>query len=433
MKTNLLAVLASLALCFTIGISMISPPNPGIPVLPEEVYQYKPSEWPGYATQSYMPFMVVDNHKATLGRVLFYDTRLSKLQDISCGSCHKQEFSFADNTALSAGTDNSIATRNTPNLNDLGWRASTHLFWDYRESNLKDLVVQPIENPDELGINREEVVERLKAAGFYDDLFKSAFGDELINMDRASEALAQFMHAMTTFNTKYDRVKTSFGAVKFTDLELRGESIFNSFCEGCHKTNSFETHGAAFTTNNGLDSTYANDPGKSGWADIETLGIFRSPSLRNIELTAPYMHDGRLETLEDVIDFYSEDMIQNPDLFPSPYYGPVVDAPFNASGFGLDISDPEKEALLAFLLTLTDKSFIEDPKFSNPFPAGATSTNHQPELLDDVNIFPNPAVDFVNITHLGKVNIQLFDLHGRLLFEERSNTGSPYFTKKWFV
>ena len=199
--------------------------------------------------------------------------------------------------------------------------------------------------------------------------------------------------------------------------------MFITFCAECHAQRSFETQGRALINNNGLDSLYESDPGKSGWANISTLGVFRSPSLRNIELTAPYMHDGRLETLEDVINFYSEDITNNPDLFPSQYYGPVTGGPLGTNGFGLGLTDQGKEDLLAFLLTLTDRSLTTDPKFSNPFPETATSIKEQAELLASVNVFPNPAKDFVNIEHSDKVNIQLFDLHGRMLLEANSSTG----------
>ena len=208
MITKFIPVLALLALSLIIGMSMVSPPNSDKPILPEEVFDYMPEKMPWYVFHN-ADLHKIDNDKATLGRVLFYEKRLSRLRDVSCGTCHKQEFSFADNADLSPGTGNAPVKRNTPNLNDLGWRTEhDHLFWDYRETNLKRLVVQPIENANELGLDREEAVDRLKDAKFYESLFEKAFGNMQITMDKASEALEHFMLAMTTFNSKYDSVKT---------------------------------------------------------------------------------------------------------------------------------------------------------------------------------------------------------------------------------
>ena len=401
------------------------------PVLPDEPYDYDIHfpEHIVFGSWSSPDTSTINNtitpNGATLGRVLFYDKLLSASNELSCASCHKQEFAFADDKQFSDGINGATTIRNSPNLNDIVWGGSfffgqpgndNPLFWDGRLSNLEVMVLEPIVHEGELGKDMDVLIEKLKATDYYGPLFEAAYGTPDITGDRMGNALAQFVRSMSSFNSKFDQVMS--GQATFTVQEQFGLNLFEESCGSiCHGEPHF---GSSMMQNNGLDSLYI-DEGVAEWTGSESdIGKFRSPSLRNIELTAPYMHDGRFETLEEVIDFYSE------EVFPHPNndFGWMVGNPNTFTGF--DFSETEKEALKAFMLTLTDNSFISDEKWSDPFEE-VNNSSFLP-LEEEINIFPNPfsektTVELDNASG-ATYSLRLTTVEGRVLrsFKTTSST-----------
>ena len=287
---------------------------------------------------------------AALGRVLFYDTHLSLNNLISCASCHKQEFAFADDQALSKGLFNKNTTRNSVSLTNPGF--IRRFFWDASASNLNDAVSAPIVNHIEMGIHDlSDLPIKLQELDYYKPLFDEVFGGnpENINVANIKVALATFVGSLFSYNSKYDQAsETDF--ISFSAKEKKGQELFNgkANCASCHREPFLQYYG---TANIGLEMDY-DDPG------IQS-GIFNIPNLRNVALTPPYMHDGRFNTLLEVIDHYDHGVKDHPDLSWALKRGGNVQR--------LDLTPNEKENLIAFLETLSDYKYISDPRFSNPF------------------------------------------------------------------
>lgn len=346
-----------------------------VPQLPEQTEKYAEIAGGTFAVGS----VIIDDHRATLGRVLFYETQLSVNNSVSCGSCHIQSKGFADLGAVSTGFGGGKTSRNTPAITNPATQSS--YFWDMRESNLQNMVTQPIANHLEMGLEQPEyMVQKLKQLPYYEDLFMRAFGDANITSSRIGDALSQFVAAMVSVNTKFDRHVAS-GNTEFNALEEMGrELFFNELpCASCHGGDNFSGWGS-IAENIGLDERYA-DPGMPGtdWmTGEERNGWFKVPSLRNVALTAPYMHDGRFATLEEVIEFYNSGIQAHPQLSfalregwntggvenPDGFFGPIqLDTP----PLRMHLSDLQKQALVAFLKTLTDDHLVTHSKYSDPF------------------------------------------------------------------
>jgi len=283
--------------------------EPSLPVVP---YDYD-IEYPehaidgGYANiDTVVANSMITKHGATLGRVLFYDKQLSIKNTISCSSCHHQQFAFADTARYSIGLDGHLTPRNSPTIADLSWASGSvffegaFLFWDCRSPSLEAAVLEPIQDAHELGKDLPYMVEKLSAIDYYRPLFENAFGDDEVTVERVSTALSEFIRSMSSFDSKYDKAK--IGRATMTAQEANGESLFvNNCAKGCHDVHSFST---PFPRNNGLE-LISTDLGLGGWdGHSHNIGKFKSQTLRNVELTPPYMHDGRFKTLEEVIDFY---------------------------------------------------------------------------------------------------------------------------------
>jgi cytochrome c peroxidase len=306
----------------------------------------------------------VNDEAATLGRVLFYDTKLSLTNKIACASCHKQENGFADPVKFSKGFDGGLTGRNANSIANVASQSA--FFWDARETNLTSMVMQPVKNHIEMGMDNFDALERkLAEVGYYDDLFVNAFGDKKITRERMASALNQFLTAMVSGDSKFDGVdQGSWGALDLSSLddqERAGHDLFfgRAGCAGCHNSFSpFDFNANQPWADIGLEVNYT-DKGL-GENEAGKEGFFKIPSLRNAALTAPYMHDGRFATLRDVVNHYSDNVqasgnldwrLQGPDAAPQR----------------LNLTDTEKEQLIAFIGTFTDKTFTSDPKFSNPF------------------------------------------------------------------
>lgn len=332
--------------------------------LPEQPYDYAGLEYPEHFVSRFN-FVTrvnpeVTNDGATLGRVLFYDTKMSLNNAVSCGSCHHQSKGFADGEVKSQGFEGKITPRNS--LSIANGSISNNLFWDSRVNSLKDLILEPIQNHVEMGMEDINLLTtKLSAAEYYPELFEKAYGDKNITADRISDAIAQFLGSMKSVSSKYDAgVANNFS--DFTSLENLGKEIFfgsTGQCNGCHAGANFSSINSYYdnnslrgATNIGLDMEYA-DKGIDN-------GRFRIPSLRNVALTAPYMHDGRYATLEEVIDFYDHGIVNNPNLDPR-FRGS------NGEPLRMNLTTIEKRALVAFMNTLTDETYLTDDKYSDPF------------------------------------------------------------------
>lgn len=286
-----------------------------------------------------------------LGRKLFYDVRLSRDNTISCGSCHQQFASFANlGHNVSHGVDSKVGTRNSPGLANMAWHTS--FFWDGGVNHLEMQPINPIQNPVEMDLPMADVVTRVKAATDYKEPFIKAFGDEMVNSQRIFKALAQFMGAMVSANSKYDKYSRNEAGGTLDDHEMRGLTLVRQHCITCHKEPLFSDFSFR---NNGLQPLIGvNDSGRARIThETADLYKFKIPSLRNIALSAPYMHDGRLKTLEEVVEHYRTGV----------YASPTTDA---AVAGGISMTDDDKKDIVSFLKTLTDSTFINNKLFAEP-------------------------------------------------------------------
>lgn len=311
-----------------------------------------------------------------LGRLLFYDPMLSFDSTIACASCHDQKHAFGDPKQFSTGINGLKTGRNAPGLFNLAY--NTRFFWDARQSTLRELSLEPIQAHNEMAMTLPVLLNKLKRTERYKVWFKKAFNSEpdLILMSKAME---QFLLQLVSANSRFDEFFTSDGKKgNFTPDELNGFLFFSNLasltatgttagdCQHCHSVpltqNASPSIGIA---SNGIDTLYNKDGGYGKiTGKASDLGKFKTSSLRNIALTAPYMHDGRFTTLEQVIDHYSDNLFLNaPNLAPILIHNdPVTNKPRN-----FKFTAQQKAQLLAFFQTLTDTVFINNPKYANPY------------------------------------------------------------------
>lgn len=283
-----------------------------------------------------------------LGKKLFYDGRLSKDGNFPCASCHQQFGAFATyDHDFSHGYNNTFTTRNAPGLFNLAWMPKFH--WDGGVNHIEVQPLSPITAPNEMAENLDSVLRKLRKDTAYPKLFKAAFGTPEINSQRMLKALAQFTGSIISSNSKYDKVQR--GEATFTPGELNGYNFFKANCASCHKEPLFTDYSFR---NNGLAlNTFVNDYGRMKITGNKSDSLkFKVPSLRNVMLTFPYMHDGRFYSLGAVIDHYRSGIITEQ---------PTLD-PLLASRIA--ISNKEKNELIYFLNTLTDTAMTHDPRFS---------------------------------------------------------------------
>ncbi len=302
----------------------------------------------------------VTNDGATLGRVLFYDKKLSVNDQISCASCHLQAHAFSDPRVKSIGAYGEETSRNSMGFQNLIF--SNRMFWDLRVVGLENQIHVPIENPIEMAQPMDSLVQKLQSVAYYAPLFDQAFGTTEINAERISFALAQFIRSITSFQSKYDvGMENDFS--NFSPIELQGKDLFfggDLRCNHCHSTQNFYNNQAM---NNGLDSVYEDQGQFLATGNINDQGEFKVPSLRNVALTAPYMHDGRFATLEEVIEHYSTGVQPHVNLNDRL----TVELTTGGTPFNSNMTAEEKNAIVAFLHTLTDEAMINNESFSDPF------------------------------------------------------------------
>lgn len=291
----------------------------------------------------------LDAKTIALGRKLFYDPILSLDNTISCSSCHLSFTAFTHvDHALSHGIGDSIGTRNSPVLINLAW--SKHFMWDGAVNHIDVQALAPITHPSEMGENLENVIRKLNEHNSYPQLFKEAFGSETISSKQLLKALAQFQLTLISSNSKYDKVKRK--EATFSKQEKRGYKLFKKNCASCHSEPLF-TSGEF--ENNGLEvDTFLNDIGRAKITQLSKDKYkFKIPTLRNIEFSFPYMHDGRFKSLREVLNHYTSHISQTENLA-------------SQLGNGIKLSSNDKTDIIAFLLTLSDKEFLFNPDFQFP-------------------------------------------------------------------
>ena len=293
-----------------------------------------------------------------LGKKLFFDERLSKDNTQSCASCHNPRNSFTDSLRFSLGVDGVSGTRNSMPLFNLAWNFNDKFTWDGKELSLERQALEPVRNPIEMHSSWSNVASRLQQDQEYPLMFLNAFGTERIDSTLVTKAIAQFERTLISGNAKFDQYL--LGNTSLNQQELNGFTIFMSEDKGdcfhCHGSNNNPLWTDNDFHNNGLDASF-NDLGLGAvTGDPNDNGKFKSPSLRNLVYTAPYMHDGRFSTLEEVINHYSEGL-QN-----SSTIDPLMK---KVNQGGVQLTPLEKADLKAFLITLTDDDFINNPSFQN--------------------------------------------------------------------
>lgn len=301
-----------------------------------------------------------------LGKMLFYEPMLSKNGVQTCATCHSQPTSFSDTAKFSIGVEGLPGKRQSMALFNMAWHTN-QFFWDGRADLLRDQVLMPIQDPLEMNESLENVVTKLSASQQYRDQFIRAFGTETVNPELISLALEQFILSIISANSKYDKYQA--GLVELSESELRGlelfEAEYNPFfpefsgadCQHCHGGPNFEND---LYMNNGIDQENRfSDLGRELVTENPLdRAKFKVPSLRNIANSAPYMHDGRFATLEEVIDHYNENIHVSPTL---------DQALLATTETGLLLTDQDKTDLINFLKTLTDETYLENAEYASPF------------------------------------------------------------------
>jgi len=301
---------------------------------PTAVYQFNENE--------------VSNNRFQLGRKLFYDPVLSRDSTVSCGSCHIQAGAFSHiDHKVSHGIDGLTGNRNSPVIYNMAWQ--TNFFWDGGVNHLELQPINPIQNPVEMDETMANVIAKLRMSEEYKNLFLNAYGSDSITSQLMLRAMAQFMAMMISSNSKYDKYMRGEPGGTLTSQELSGLNVYRQKCASCHTEPLFTD---LTYRNNGLDSVFTDDPGRALITTLpEDEGKFKVPSLRNVEVSFPYMHNGKIKTLQNVLDHYAAGVKNSATLDPL-----LVG--------GIPLTTQEKSDLLSFLKTLTDHTFLTDSKFS---------------------------------------------------------------------
>lgn len=348
-----------------------------IPSLPLDYTLDFPDYYPSGAASSF------DADKVTLGRVLFYDKNLSEDREVSCASCHSQETAFSDNKTFSDGTNGNQSARNSLALGSvfsfneyygtsMGSFGAIPFLWDNRAPDAATQARMALEDENEMGLSIHDLVDRVNENPYYEPLYKYAYGYGEMTEGNLMDAIAQFIGSIATFGSKYDdgldMVHAQQGNVtantlqttnlpNFTASENLGKVLYSQNCSSCH--GYLLNIPAVTSANNGLATSY-EDSGIGGVTGIGSdIGKFKVPTLRNIALTHPYMHDGSLATLEDVVEHYSSGIQAHPNL--------SSDLKNGGQPRQMNFSAEEKQALVDFLHTLTDPDLLAAEKYSDPF------------------------------------------------------------------
>ncbi len=348
--------------------------------LPAAFFNYANQTVPGYINEDNTAANTITDAIATLGRVLFYDTNLSENQTVSCASCHQQSHGFSDPEVQSIGKDGGLTGRHSMRLINSRFAEEVRFFWDERATSLEEQTTQPIRDHVEMGFSGEDgdpsfadLLTRMQALAYYPVLFDDAFGTEAISEERMQLALAQFVRSIQSFDSKFDAGLAAVGMnnlnqdfPNFTAQENQGKRLFLTpppqggiGCAGCHRAPEFD-----------IDPDSRNN-GIVGIASMNGIDLTntRSPSLRDLVRTdgstnGPFMHDGSLTTLLDVINHYDQIPVNNQNTNLDPRLSGPPGTPGNQN---LNLTDAEKQALVAFLGTLAGSDVYTNEKWSDPF------------------------------------------------------------------
>ena len=337
--------------------------------LPNYANQALPAYYAGAVTREVVGLTAnpITDAGATLGRVLFYDTQLSRTNNVSCASCHAQSLAFGDSAQFSVGYEGGLTGAHSMRLTNARFNASGAYFWDKRAPSLEAQTTEPVKDSIEMGFDASHggitvMLARLQGLPYYPPLFRMAFGTDVITEARVQLALAQYVRSILATNSKWDAGFATVPALpgnqsfmtplpNFTAEEERGRQLFmmgppagGAGCQRCHVAPSFAL--TATSLSNGLDA--------------ENTIIFRAPSLKNVARSRRFMHDGRFTTLEQVVDFYDNGVQMGPALDPR-LIGP------GGAPLRLDLTAADRAALVAFLRTLNEETVGTDSKFSDPF------------------------------------------------------------------
>ena len=322
-----------------------------------------PLEIPQFFQENILPPLIPANNPQTvegiaLGKKLFFDPVLSANNTQACADCHSPQHSFSDPDKFSDGIDGLLGNRNSMPLFNLAWNFDERFFWDGRVFSLEHQAFEPVTNPIEMHNTWQKVVSDLQKTAEYPPMFQAAFGSSTIDSTLITKAIAQFERTLISGNSKFDQYL--LGEVFLTTEELNGINVFMDETKGdcfhCHGNPNNPLWTDNIFHNNGLDSEFTDLGLGKVTGDPADNGKFKTPSLRNLAFTAPYMHDGRFATLDEVIDHYSEGL-QN-----SATIDPLMK---KVDQGGVQLSPQDKADLKAFLLSLSDPSFINNPDFQN--------------------------------------------------------------------
>jgi cytochrome c peroxidase len=310
-----------------------------------------------------------------LGRRLFYDPRLSGTNTVSCSTCHMQHLAFTDGRPTGVGVSGKPLAFNSMSLANLMW-GPRRFFWNGRAASLEEQALIPIQHPDEMAQDLGELVKELGEDETYRELFEVAYGE--ISPETIAAGLASFERTLISSNSRYDQFLR--GETELSEIEELGRKLFMAHpdakvslrganCIDCHSqflTSGFSTRFDGFS-NNGLDVEPDLPAGlQETTGKPEHRGMFKTPTLRNIALTAPYMHDGRFDTLEEVLDHYDHGIERSSTLSPLIMEADNLQKD-SADRISLNLTEEERAAVIAFLHTLTDKEFVTAERFSGPF------------------------------------------------------------------
>ncbi|ODT53485.1 MAG: cytochrome-c peroxidase [Niastella sp. SCN 39-18] len=341
MKSHLKIITLAGILFICLGMhSMIEQAN-----LPQPIEFKIPKGWPKPPTDIFAKNKLTEQG-FRLGKKLFYDARLSKDGEVSCASCHQYFAAFSTyEHDLSHGVNNSFTNRNAPALFNLAWRTSFH--WDGGVNHIEVQALNPLTAPNEMGETLEAVLIKLKKDSTYRRLFKDAFGTDAISSQRMLKALAQFTGSLLSANSRYDKMKR--GEIQFTLAEQKGYELYKLHCSGCHTEPLFTDESFR---NNGMGLNRFNDAGRMNITHKSSDSLkFKVPSLRNVQLSPPYMHDGSIGYITKVLEHYRTGIDTT-----SAILDPLLKNKIN-------LSNRQRDELLYFLFALTDTSFTKSKRF----------------------------------------------------------------------
>ncbi len=334
----------------------------------ESVEQYVPTPSPLQIPKLFEnnilnPVIPIDNPQTVegiaLGKKLFFDSILSGDNTQACANCHAPENAFTDRNRFSDGIDGILGNRNSMPLFNLAWNYDENFFWDGNTFSLEHQAFVPVSDPIELKSSWIQLEQELQEHPEYPNLFQQAFGTLNIDSTLVTKAIAQFERTLISSNSKFDKFLS--GELELTQQERNGFNVFMDEARGdcfhCHGSDKNPLWTDNIFHNNGLDETFTDLGLGAVTGDPADNGKFKSPSLRNLEFTAPYMHDGRFTTIDEVINHYSQGLKNSSTI--DPLMKKVAQG-------GVGLSEQDKADLKAFLLTLSDFNFINNPDFKNP-------------------------------------------------------------------